>query len=129
MFLLNIFLPLIGSALSGFFGNYLGKKGATILTTSLMFICFLLSILNFIYIFSVEQFIYINLGTWISCDMFLVNWAFQLDYLSTIMFCVVTSVSFLVHLFSCSYMSKDPHVPRFMSYLYFFTFFIVYSSW
>ena len=90
-----------------------------------MFICFLLSILNFVYIFSVEQFIYINLGTWISCDMFLVNWAFQLDYLSTIMFCVVTSVSFLVHLFSCSYMSKDPHVPRFMSYLSFFTFFML----
>ena len=37
------------------------------------------------------------------------------------MLVVVTFVSSLVHLYSIGYMSADPHLPRFMSYLSFFT--------
>ena len=38
------------------------------------------------------------------------------------MLVVVTVVSALVHIYSIGYMSKDPHKPRFMSYLSLFTF-------
>ena len=41
------------------------------------------------------------------------------------MLVVVTLVSSLVHIYSVSYMSGDPHLPRFMSYLSIFTFFMV----
>jgi NADH:ubiquinone oxidoreductase subunit 5 (subunit L)/multisubunit Na+/H+ antiporter MnhA subunit len=41
------------------------------------------------------------------------------------MFIVVTVVSTLVHMYSTSYMQTDPHVPRFMSYLSLFTFFML----
>lgn len=41
------------------------------------------------------------------------------------MLVVVLSVSLLVHIYSTSYMSEDPHLPRFMSYLSLFTFFMV----
>jgi NADH-quinone oxidoreductase subunit L len=41
------------------------------------------------------------------------------------MFFVVNLVSSLVHLYSCSYMSEDPHLSRFMSYLSLFTFFML----
>jgi NADH:ubiquinone oxidoreductase subunit 5 (subunit L)/multisubunit Na+/H+ antiporter MnhA subunit len=41
------------------------------------------------------------------------------------MLIVVTSISSLVHLYSTEYMGKDPHLPRFMSYLSFFTFFML----
>jgi len=41
------------------------------------------------------------------------------------MLIVVTSISTLVHLYSCEYMSHDPHISRFMSYLSFFTFFML----
>jgi NADH:ubiquinone oxidoreductase subunit 5 (subunit L)/multisubunit Na+/H+ antiporter MnhA subunit len=41
------------------------------------------------------------------------------------MFVVVTVVSTLVHMYSTSYMQADPHVPRFMSYLSLFTFFML----
>ena len=34
-------------------------------------------------------------------------------------------VSFLVHLYSTSYMEGDPHTPRFMGYLSLFTFFML----
>jgi NADH-ubiquinone oxidoreductase chain 5 len=42
-----------------------------------------------------------------------------------IMLIVVTFVSSLVHIYSISYMFKDPHSPRFMCYLSVFTFFIL----
>ena len=38
---------------------------------------------------------------------------------------VVTFISTLVHLYSTEYMSEDPHLPRFMSYLSLFTFFML----
>jgi NADH-ubiquinone oxidoreductase chain 5 len=41
------------------------------------------------------------------------------------MLLVVNIVSALVHLYSIDYMSHDPHLPRFMSYLSLFTFFML----
>lgn len=41
------------------------------------------------------------------------------------MLVVVTSISSLVHIYSTSYMSEDPHIQRFMSYLSLFTFFML----
>ena len=41
------------------------------------------------------------------------------------MLLVVNIVSALVHLYSTDYMSNDPHLPRFMSYLSLFTFFML----
>lgn len=41
------------------------------------------------------------------------------------MLLVVNTVSALVHLYSTDYMSQDPHLPRFMSYLSLFTFFML----
>ena len=41
------------------------------------------------------------------------------------MLIVVTFISFLVHIYSIGYMSADPHIPRFMSYLSLFTFFML----
>ena len=41
------------------------------------------------------------------------------------MFIVVNSVSFVVHSFSFGYMRQDPHLARFMSYISFFTFFML----
>lgn len=41
------------------------------------------------------------------------------------MLLVVLGVSTLVHLYSTEYMSEDPHVSRFISYLSLFTFFML----
>jgi NADH:ubiquinone oxidoreductase subunit 5 (subunit L)/multisubunit Na+/H+ antiporter MnhA subunit len=37
----------------------------------------------------------------------------------------VLTVSTLVHLYSTEYMSEDPHIGRFISYLSLFTFFML----
>jgi NADH:ubiquinone oxidoreductase subunit 5 (subunit L)/multisubunit Na+/H+ antiporter MnhA subunit len=41
------------------------------------------------------------------------------------MLLVVSSVSFLVHIYSTDYMGADPHVTRFLGYLSLFTFFML----
>lgn len=41
------------------------------------------------------------------------------------MLILVSCVSLLVHIYSTSYMNGDPHLPRFMSYLSLFTFFML----
>ena len=40
------------------------------------------------------------------------------------MLCMICIISTIVHIYSSSYMSKDPHLVRFMSYLSLFTFFM-----
>jgi len=47
MYLLVIFLSLIGSLLSGFFGRFLGKNGAAFITT--LFVCISALISYFIF--------------------------------------------------------------------------------
>ena len=47
MYLLLVFLSIIGSCLTGLFGKHLGSKGSAILTTSCLFISFFLSIILF----------------------------------------------------------------------------------
>ncbi len=57
--------------------------------------------------------------------MLSVNWGFSFEPLVMTMLVVITSVSFLVHLFSLGYLGSDPHLSRFMSYLSLFTFFMM----
>ena len=47
------------------------------------------------------------------------------DGLTSIILFVVCGISACVHLYSSSYMNGDPHLPRFMSYLSLFTFFML----
>jgi NADH:ubiquinone oxidoreductase subunit 5 (subunit L)/multisubunit Na+/H+ antiporter MnhA subunit len=55
----------------------------------------------------------------------IISWGFLFDSLTVTMLVVVTFISTLVHLYSISYMSEDPHLPRFMAYLSLFTFFML----
>ncbi|HCY47603.1 MAG TPA: NADH-quinone oxidoreductase subunit L, partial [Alphaproteobacteria bacterium] len=50
------------------------------------------------------------------------SWVLRLDLLSAVMLVVVTTVSFLVHLYSFGYMADDDDRAKFFSYLSLFTF-------
>jgi NADH:ubiquinone oxidoreductase subunit 5 (subunit L)/multisubunit Na+/H+ antiporter MnhA subunit len=56
---------------------------------------------------------------------FTVSFGLMFDSLTAVMLIVVTTVSSLVHIYSTEYMNGDPHLPRFMSYLSLFTFFML----
>lgn len=125
MYLLLVFLPMIGSCLAGLFGRFLGSCGSAIITTSCLFVSFLISLFAFYEVGLVGCFVYIKLATWINSEVLNVDWGFMFDSLTVTMCVVVTFISFLVHLYSTEYMSHDPHLARFMSYLSLFTFFML----
>ncbi len=117
-----IFLPLIGSIISGLFGKKISSRQAEILTSGLVTIAAVLSIVVFFKVLTQGYENNIIISTWISSGLVNVNWAIKIDALSSMMILVVTLISCLVHIYSIGYMSDDPHKPRFMSYLSLFTF-------
>ena len=125
MYIPLVFLSLIGFLTAGLFGRYIGPKGSAFITTTCLIITFMLSLFAFYEVGLMESNTYIRLGTWLSSETLLINWGFMFDSLTVIMCIVVTFVSSLVHLYSIEYMSHDPHLPRFMSYLSLFTFFML----
>jgi proton-translocating NADH-quinone oxidoreductase chain L len=122
MYLSLIFLPLIGAFIAGFFGRFLGKQGAILITTILVSLSALFSFIVFYEVVLCHSVCSFKLFTWMESNSLIVSWGFLFDSLTATMLVVVTFVSSLVHLYSAGYMSEDPHLPRFMSYLSFFTF-------
>nr|YP_009988354.1 NADH dehydrogenase subunit 5 [Gelidiella flabella]QNM39630.1 NADH dehydrogenase subunit 5 [Gelidiella flabella] len=125
MYVTIIALPLIGSLISGFGGRWLGRYGASILSTTCVGTSFFLAILIFYETGLCGTVCYISLASWIEVGTLSVKWGFLFDSLTAVMLVVVTSISTLVHLYSVSYMETDPHSPRFMAYLEIFTFFML----
>ena len=125
MYLLIIFLPLVGSCFAGLFGRYLGSWGSAIISTNCLFLSLLISFFAFYEVALIGCFVYIKLATWINSEVLHIDWGFMFDTLTVTMCIVVTFVSCLVHLYSTEYMSHDPHLPRFMAYLSLFTFFML----
>jgi len=66
-----------------------------------------------------------ELFTWIDSGAFELSWALKVDSLTAVMMIVVCVVSAMVHIYSVGYMHHDPSIPRFMSYLSLFTYFML----
>lgn len=119
---LAVFLPLIGFLITGLSVKYLGDRLSQWLTCSFIFVsclsaCFLLKKVALDH-----ESMTITFFSWIHVGDFKADWGLKIDTLSAIMICVVTIVSFLVHLYSIGYMNHDKSIPRFMAYLSLFTF-------
>ena len=122
MYLLILALPLFAFATVLCFGRYIGHRGASVLTLLTMTIA---SILAFIALYEVGIQVgvkQIYLADWLPYDA---SWGLLFDSLTVVMLSVVTLISTCVHLYSLSYMQEDPHLPRFLSYLSLFTFFML----
>lgn len=125
MTFLIVFIPIISALIAGFYSWQLGQKGSILITNCGMLITSVLS-WNLFYTITLNNNIYyLVLGRWITSGTFSIYWGFIFDSLACSMLITVTTVSALVHLYSSSYMSKDPHISRFMSYLSLFTFFML----
>ena len=117
-----LFLPLLASIISGFFGKFIGDRNSEIITSVFVSISALLSLTLFYQVIVNGYENNVVIATWINSGTLDVNWSIKVDALSSVMLVVVTLVSSLVHIYSIGYMSHDPHKPRFMAYLSLFTF-------
>lgn len=126
MYYIILFLPLLSAITAGFFGRYLGAKGAGVITTACIMITSLMSWFAFYEVGLCASPVYVPLWKWVTVGTHLdISLGLIYDSLTVTMLVLVTTVSSLVHLYSTSYMDGDPHLPRFMSYLSLFTFSMV----
>lgn len=123
MYLVLVFLPLFATLVAGFFGQRLGGEGAVRVTFGSVLISFLLSLCALFEVGLNGAPTLIRIAPWFSTEVYDLSWGFLFDSLTCVMLVVVTSISTLVHLYSSEYRAQDPHLPRFRSYLSFFTFF------
>ena len=126
MYLLVIFFPIMGALIAGLFGRFVGRYGSIIISTTCMFLSFLISLFIFYEVSLSNSVCLIKLINWFDVGLLNTSWGFLFDTLTSMMLIIVTLISFLVHLYSIGYMSEDPHISRFMSYLSLFTVFMLF---
>ena len=117
-----LFLPLLASFVAGFFGKLIGERNSEIITSLSVSIAALFSIIIFYNVVTQDYNNNIVIASWIKSGSLEINWAINIDALSSVMLVVVTLISSIVHIYSIGYMSHDPHKPRFMAFLSLFTF-------
>jgi NADH-quinone oxidoreductase subunit L len=117
-----LFLPLIACVIAGFFGRWIGDRGAQLVTSGAVVTSALLSMVAFNQVALGHAPLTVPLFDWIVSGDFAVSWAIRVDTLTAVMLVVVNGVSALVHIYSIGYMSHDLHIPRFQAYLSLFTF-------
>jgi NADH-ubiquinone oxidoreductase chain 5 len=125
MYLTLILLPLLSSLLPGFLGRKIGVQGTHLITCISISITTILSIFIFMEVGINSIPVELKLFKWIDSESFIIFWSFNFDSLTVSMLIPVLIVSSLVHIYSISYMSNDPHNQRFFSYLSLFTFMMV----
>jgi NADH-ubiquinone oxidoreductase chain 5 len=125
MYLTLIILPLLGSITSGFFGRKIGVKGSQFITCLYVLLSTIIAYILFFEVGLSNIPVYIQLFNWIDSESINITWGFAFDSLTVSMLVPVLTISSLVHLYSISYMSHDPHNQRFFSYLSLFTFMMI----
>jgi len=125
MYLLILYLPFLSFLNGTLFGRWCGRKGSPLYSCVLMGASLALAIFIVYEVSFCKSIVYININNWLNIDYLNVKWCLTFDTLTSLMLLVVTSISFLVHVYSCSYMEGDPHLQRFISLLSLFTFFMI----
>lgn len=119
LFPLWVFLLII---LGRFFNVVQSKKVISTLTLASTLYGFIFAIESLFYIAKTPDFIYENSYDFLKLNDYVLNLGVFVDNLSVVMLLVVTSVSFLVQLYSTKYMSHDKSFTRFFGYLNLFNF-------
>lgn len=122
MLLLTIFLPLFAFLAVSLGGRFIGKQGAAIITIVSLSLALLITLFSFSVF---ETSIYFHCFDWINFGSLKVPFELIFDNITFVMLVVVLSISLVVHIYSTDYLKHDPHLPRFLSYLSLFTFFML----
>jgi len=122
MFVGAVFFPLLGAAIAGFFGRWLGDKGAQWVTVACMVLAAICGVAAFFQVALGHAPQTVPIVTFLDVGSFEVSWALRYDTLSAVMVAMATFIATLIHIYSVGYMSHDPTTPRFFAYLSLFTF-------
>jgi len=119
----GLLLPVIASVLLGIGGRHLGQKGS--LTVSLIILSYIFSVFFFAYYRMLIGEVYeVEVWHWIDV-LYCFEIGILLDWLGLTMSLLILLISSCVILYSYEYMADDPHLCRFISYLFLFVFFML----
>ena len=117
MYLLIIFSPLISFLYISLLGSKISKG---------LFMSIAIMLIGFLFVNLLpNNLVFMNILPWINISSININFIFIFDSINKKMLFLVYLVSTLVHIYSFSYMTGDPHLNRFISYLSLFTFFMI----
>jgi NADH-quinone oxidoreductase subunit L len=119
-----VFFPLLGAIIAGLFGRWIGDRGAQLVTCGGLILSALCSWVVLPGVLAGEPY-KVEVFRWVHSGTFEADWVLRVDVLSAVMMFTVSTVSALIHVYSVGYMAHDRSVPRFMSYLSLFTFFML----
>ena len=122
-YLAIVLIPLAASIVAGLAGHKIGRAGAhwvTIISVGISFVLSMVVLRNMFWGGAETE--NISVYTWAVTDGLRMEVGFLVDRLTALMMCVVTFVSFMVHIYTIGYMADDPGYQRFFSYISLFTF-------
>jgi NADH-quinone oxidoreductase subunit L len=118
-----LLLPIVSYVVLFFFGKRLPRQGDW-LGVGLLGIAWVLALRIFFHFWGLNDPGHHVQGNWRWLDLgaFRLDAGILVDGMTAVMLVVVTTVSFLVHLFSTGYMHGEQRYERFFAFLGFFTF-------
>jgi len=119
LFPLWVFMLII---IGRFFNVIQSKKMTTILTLISTLYGLIFAIGAFLFIIRTPDYIFENSYSFLRIQDYVLNFGVYVDNLSVIMLLVVTTISFIVQLYSSNYMKDDKSFSRFFGYLNLFNF-------
>ncbi len=116
--------PLIGFLLNGVFRNSLSKSLVGIIGCGAVLASFVVSVILFLDVRAGGALTVQPLYPFIHAANFKIDFAFQVDQLSSLFLLIITGIGFLIHLYSTSYMHDETndHFARYFAYLNLFVF-------
>jgi NADH-quinone oxidoreductase subunit L len=120
-----VFMPLLGAIVSYIWGKKYGDRFSQFVSSGFLIAAALFSYIVAFDVILSKNIYDIKLLEWVQVGSLKSSWTLYVDSVTAVMLIVVTTVSAIVHLYSIGYMEEDKSIPRFMSYLSLFTFFML----
>jgi NADH-ubiquinone oxidoreductase chain 5 len=108
MYLSIIFLPLLGSIVSGLLGRKVGVSGSQIITCTSLIVSSLLITVAFYEVGLCSSPVAIDIISWLDIEILSISWSFYFDQLTVSLCLAVLYCSTLIHIYSVDYLSTDP---------------------
>lgn len=123
VYLIPLF-PLIGFLINGLGRKSLSKSLIGVIGSGAILASFVVSLLLFFNVKSGGAMAVNPLFTFIQTSTLKIDFAFQVDQLSSLFLLIITGIGFLIHVYSASYMHEEEpqHFGRYFAYLNLFVF-------